>query len=458
MASSATKPPVKKRPKRSPKQTTGKKPSAETKTNGEPQTDEEPEAAAELTSAPLQRTSPPPPSSTDVMRVVGWSEALLTEAALKIRNPRPPKSLRRNRIGGVAPYVPPKKRLGRWRQMRDLGRRGYIPLSPGRRKLRHRILPRTVIGISTMLLMLGVGSAFSGAAFYAYYDNRLADNEQAVSRFVEGFDQQFTDATGAIDQLRVDSITEIRDELKPLGDYVADADGVINLPETAGPSVWLLETRDEQGEIATGSAFAVVEHNGGTALVTSYALVVAATTDPSPGIDLMKGNERLPAQLWSWDPERDIALVVVNRQIPTLEFASDAGQLDSLGSRVFALSGVGGNGATASPGVLLDHSLVGLQHTAPIGTLFRGGPLLNGDGKVLGVASDHYRPFGIDPGDVRQAPDVRAICVVVLACSETTEEVVVEVTATETEAPLTTDELVRETPTGEETEGEETDG
>ncbi|MDH3296154.1 MAG: hypothetical protein OER95_17685, partial [Acidimicrobiia bacterium] len=203
---------------------------------------------------PGRRALPPPPSPGDAIRTTGWSESLMTKAALRIRNPQTPRSLRRNRIGGVAPFVPPQRRLGRWLQVRELGRRGYVPLSPGRRKLRHRILPRTVIGISTMLLMLGVGSAFSGAAFYAYYDNRLAANEQAVSRFVEGFDQQFTDATGAIDQLRVETITEIRDELRPLGDYVADADGVINLPQSAGPSVWLLETRDEDGQIVTGSA------------------------------------------------------------------------------------------------------------------------------------------------------------------------------------------------------------
>ena len=189
----------------------------------------------------LRRATPPPPGDNDVIRPTGRGETLMTEVALKIRHPRPPRSLRRTKIGGVAPYIAPKNRLGRWARMRDLGRRGYVPLSPGRRKLRHRILPRTVIGISTMLLMLGIGAAFSGAAFYAYYDNRLAENEQAVSRFVEGFDQQFTDATGAIDDLRVDSISEIRNELRPLGDYVADADGVINLPQSAGPSVWLLE-------------------------------------------------------------------------------------------------------------------------------------------------------------------------------------------------------------------------
>ncbi len=405
-----------------------------------------------VTTVDLRRTTPAPPSGDDVVRTTGRTESLMTEVALKIRHPRPPRSLRRTKIGGVAPYIAPKHRLGRWARMRDLGRRGYVPLSPGRRKLRHRILPRTVIGISTMLLMLGIGSAFSGAAFYAYYDNRLAENEQAVSRFVEGFDQQFTDATGAIDELRIDTIGEIRNELRPLGDYVADADGVINLPQSAGPSVWLLESRDEDGEIITGSAFAVVEHRDGTALVTSYAVVVAAVTEPSPGIDLIKGNERIPAQLWAWDAERDVALIVVDREIPLLEFASERGQLDSVGARVFALAGVGGSGATASPGVLLDHSQIGLQHTAPIGTLFRGGPLLNGEGKVLGVASDHYRPFGIDPGDVRQAPDVRAICVRILECQEIREEFTIEVTDTETEAPITTGELVRETPGGNDAE------
>ena len=44
----------------------------------------------------------------------------------------------------------------------------------------------------------GIGAAFSGAAFYAYYDNRLAENERTVGRFVEGFDQQFSDAAGAL--------------------------------------------------------------------------------------------------------------------------------------------------------------------------------------------------------------------------------------------------------------------
>ncbi len=345
----------------------------------------------------------------------------------------------RTRIGGVAPFVPPSGRLGRRLKLREWSRRGFVPLSPGRQKLRHRILPRTVIGISTMLLAAGIGAAFSGAAFYAYYDDRLAENERTVARFVEGFDQQFTDAAGALDEMRIEAVGTIRDELGPLEDYVSDADGVISLPAAAGPSVWLVETRDEQGRLRTGSAFAIIGHEGGTALVTSYSVVLASTTEPGPGIELLKGSERIPAQLWSWDEERDLALLVVDRPIPVLAMAGERAQIGAVGRRVFAISGFGGQGATASPGVLLDRSRVGLQHTAPIGTMFIGGPLLDGDGRVLGMASAGYNPFGVDPGDVHQAPDVRAICTEILRCSEVAETMTAEVTGDQAEgAAITT--------------------
>ncbi len=327
----------------------------------------------------------------------------------------------RRRVGGVAPFVPPKNRLGRRMRMREWSRRGFVQLSPHKQKLRHRILPRTVIGIAFMLLSAGVGAAFSGAAFYAYYDNRLAENERTVARFVEGFDQQFTDASGALNEMQTEAVSTIRSELEPLDSYVTDARGVVNLPATAGPSVWMVETRDEAGRLVNGAAFAVVGHRGGTALVTSHDLVLTSTTAPSPGVDLIKGNERIPARLWAWDEERDLALLVVDRQIPVLELAGSKAQVDAIGGRIFALSGFGGQGATASPGVLLDHSQLGLQHTTPIGTLFMGGPLLDGQGRVVGMASGAYQPFGVDPGDVRQAPDVAGICAKILRCSEVGE-------------------------------------
>ncbi len=348
--------------------------------------------------------------------VVADPDASDSVGAPSVVAPTVPK--KRGRQGGVAPMVKPPGRIARMRASRRWSRRGFVPLGPRQQKRRHRILPRTVIGIATMLTALGIGAAFAGAGFYAYYDNRLAENEQEVARFVEGFDEQFTDATGALDQLRTDSVEEVRAELAPLGEFVSEQNGIVELPATAGPSVWSLQSLDEAGRPVIGSAFAVTGHEGGTALVTSLSLVQASTTSPGPEIALVKGSERITATLWAWDAERDLAVVVTGAEIPTLELASDAAQTEALGSRVFAMSGIGGQGATASPGVLIDQSGVGIQHTAVLGTAFVGGPLLDSTGAIVGVATLGYEPLGFEPGLIAFAPDVSGLCVRVLRCAD----------------------------------------
>lgn len=341
------------------------------------------------------------------------------------RTVSPPKSTPRARslrarrtVGGVAPLVEPPGRFAQWRMRRSWAPRGFVPMSPGREKRRHRILPRTVIGISGMLLAFAVGIGFSGAAFYAYYDDRLAENERQITSFVDGFDEQFADATGALTDLRESSIDEVRNELGPLSEFASDARGVIELPQLVGPSVWTVETLDEDGAVSIGTAFAVTGHNGGSALVTSLSLVRSSIIEPSPAITLVKNDQRVTAELWSWDEERDLALLVTTQPIEPLVLADPATQAAGLGGRIFALGGLGGQGATAVPGVLVDRSASGLQHTAPVGAFFVGGPLVNGHGAVLAMASLAYRPLGPGSGAVGQSPDVVAMCTRLLVCDD----------------------------------------
>ena len=364
------------------------------------------------------------PSSVEVDPAADTStDTPIRTAASPVDGPGGQTARRRRsnkRIGGVAPTLRPPSRWQQWRTGQRVARRGFVPLSPGREKRRHRILPRTVIGISSMLLAFAVGVGFSGAAFYAYYDNRLAQNEQEVARFVDGFDQQFTDASAAIDDLRVQAVDDIRAELAPIGEYTTDAEGVIGLPATAGPSVWLVETLDDSGRPVVGSAFAVTGHEGGTALVTSLSVVRASTAGPSPAIELVKADQRIVAELWSWDEESDLALLVVDLPIPVLALAPPAVRTAALGTRVFAMSGFGGQGASASPGVLIDQSASGLQHTAVIGTFFQGGPLLGGSGQVVGLATASFRPFGDTTGAIGTSPSIDHLCASLLRCADDT--------------------------------------
>jgi hypothetical protein len=362
-------------------------------------------------------------STTAKVSVADGSRGTASGPAPAKKSPMP-LLRRKHRIGGVAPFVRPLGRFAQRRAARTWGRRGFVPLTPGRTKKRHRILPRTVIGISSMLMAFGIGAAFAGAGFYAYYDNRLAENERQIARFVDGFDEQFVDASTALDDQRVDAVEQIRDELVPLGEYTTDAAGVIGLPATAGPSVWAVATQDENGVPIGGSAFAVAGHNGGTALVTSLSVVRASTAAPGPMIELVKGDQRIVARLWAWDDANNLGLLLTDAEIPLLDFASPTAQASMVGGRVFALSGIGGQGATASPGVLVDRSVSGLQHTAVLGTFFEGGPLLDGSGRIVGVATAGFHPLGIDPGSVLMAPDVGAMCLRLLRCAESASDTV----------------------------------
>ncbi len=102
--------------------------------------------------------------------------------------------------------------------------------------------------------------------------------------------------------------------------------------------------------------------------------------------------------------------------IPVLDWATDKAQSKALGSDVFPISGTGGAGAALTSGTLIDETAQGFRHTAPIGTDFQGGPIINVDGKVIGVASLTYAPLGYDDGAVHWAPSISAACNRVLTC------------------------------------------
>lgn len=278
------------------------------------------------------------------------------------------------------------------------------------------MLPRSVLGLTALILALALGAAFSGAVLYAYYEYRTNSSDEAIERYIGGFDERLDTAKKTIEAERDAAKAEVRTELEPLRQIAASGETVSKLLDRVRPSVWFVSTQGEDGAPAVGSAFVAFADANQSYLLTSFNTVRAATRRPGPRIEIRKGDEVLAANLETWDEGRDLALVSVRRgNLPRLEWAEGTTPVRP-GDRLYAVSGLGSKGVAATQGLVADISDAGVQHDAAIGAQYQGGPLLDTEGKVVGIASRTYAPLGFAPDTVWFAPLVRSSCDKVLRC------------------------------------------
>lgn len=282
---------------------------------------------------------------------------------------------------------------------------------------RERLLPKTILGMTALILSASIGAAFSGAVLYSYYQYKLDQNDRKVARYIEGFDDRFKTATETIKAESASAKTEIRKELEPLQKIRAEGETLERLIRDSKDSVWFVSTLDEAGQPSVGSAFVVASDGDQSLLLTSFNTIRAATRQPGPGIEVRKGDDKIKATLHTWQEEKDLALLIVPRgNMKKMTFAPK----DPLkvGERVFSMSGLGASGGAISQGFVADVSAVGIQHDAAVGPAFQGGPLLNSKGEVLGVSSRAYAPLGFATEGVYFGVPIRSACEKVLRCPD----------------------------------------
>src|SRR4030088_767469 len=96
----------------------------------------------------------------------------------------------------------------------DTGPMPAVGRHPGR--LRDRILPRSVLGLSALILAAALGAAFSGTVLYRYYDYRLNKAQPAPNPFKANFSKEFKAPQDQIKARREDAKAQVRKELEPL--------------------------------------------------------------------------------------------------------------------------------------------------------------------------------------------------------------------------------------------------
>jgi S1-C subfamily serine protease len=281
-----------------------------------------------------------------------------------------------------------------------------------------RLLPRSVLGITALILAMSLGAAFSGAVLYAYYEFRADSSDKKADEFAKTFAERLDTAVKIIEAERDKAKQSVRDELKPLEQLAATGETLERLRAEVSPSVFFVSTLGEDGSPSVGSGFIVFSDAEQSFLLTSLTTVKAATHQPGPPIKVRQGSDEIDAKLVSWedDGQHDLALLSIDRgNIKRLPWAG-GDPIIGVGERVFAVSGLGAGGGAVSQGLVGDVSGAGVQHDAPIGPQFQGSPLLNSNGEVVGVASRAYAPIGFAPDAVWFSPFIESACEKVLQC------------------------------------------
>src|SRR5688572_21194998 len=169
-----------------------------------------------------------------------------------------------------------------------------------------RLLPTTALGLAFALFCASVAAAFTGAVLYAFYEYRLGKTEDRVDAFEAGFEDEVKGALEAIGEERDSAVGQVQSQLDDLEKFAASGETLQGLLEDASPSVWFVETRDEAGQPSVGSAVVAFADAERSFLIASYNTVRANTQQPAPGITVVKGDERLEAELVRWDPAHDL--------------------------------------------------------------------------------------------------------------------------------------------------------
>jgi S1-C subfamily serine protease len=260
--------------------------------------------------------------------------------------------------------------------------------------LRRHFWPPSALGIVAISIAVSMVVGFTGALIYT-----SSDNAQIAA--VDPADQTRTLPTAPpVTEPAGPSTTKPAEILNPEG-----------IAAKSRASVWSVSSLDDAGRPVEGVGFIAGSFGGQTYMLTSLSIIRAATRIPGPDVLIRNGGSEVKATLWTWQEDRDLALLVTGRTAPSLSWADDNPPAKP-GDKVYLV------GADGSPvaGVLTNISPTTIQHNIFVDERRQGAPLLNEKGQILGMATLTVNPLSTDT--VFHAVPIEAACERVLSCGE----------------------------------------
>lgn len=187
-------------------------------------------------------------------------------------------------------------------------------------------------------------------------------------------------------------IVRMQKEITVLSARAAKQPDWTDLAARTEPSVFTIST-DE----GLGSGWVVSSDASGSNLVTNFHVVADAMAHGAKTVDVIQGDRTLQGTIERVDRTDDLALVHVGVRLAPLGIAPGR---PPLGAAVMVVGSPLGLGGTISVGLVSGfRSIAGsdyVQFSAPISPGNSGGPVVDVEGRVIGIASDKYAGDGVE--------------------------------------------------------------
>lgn len=161
--------------------------------------------------------------------------------------------------------------------------------------------------------------------------------------------------------------------------------------------------------LGTGFAYEVAVPDGyKSAIVTNHHVISDCTWSDGLAVAIeTNGGERPRARLWNWDETNDLALILTTASLQPLA-ASNSGRI---GDPVIAIGSPQGLRGSVTSGIISNVYADAYQTDAAINHGNSGGPLLDHNGRVLGITT-----LGIDREGLNIAFKLSNLCASIIQC------------------------------------------